>query len=177
MPAKSAQPYCLRSTVVHWSFMSISVHLLFWYSGPGIVCKISIIPNCKLIVSTPRFEQKCEINRPLKVLSAKKYKAYMVWALVLPAAVFLQDTSLLQYLRNCLNSLVPRPHLREKVWRHPGFINFLERNISPPITFQKRQSVVQHRKFLASSAQWHSTFSACKLVIGSQLYIQQAMNF
>ena len=32
----------------------------------------------KLIVSTPRFEQKCEINRPLKVLSAKKYKAYMV---------------------------------------------------------------------------------------------------
>ena len=25
----------------------------------------------KLIVSTPRFEQKCEINRPLKVLSAQ----------------------------------------------------------------------------------------------------------
>ena len=82
------------------------------------------------------------------------------------------------------DSLVPRPHLRERVWWHPadtsGFINidyFLERNISPPITLQKRQSVVQHRKFLASSARWHSTFLACKLVIGSQLCIQQAMNF
>ena len=82
------------------------------------------------------------------------------------------------------HSLVPRPHLRERVWWHPadssGFINidyFLERNISPPITLQKRQSVVQYRKFLASLAQWHSTFLARKLVIGSQLCIQQAMNF
>jgi len=47
------------------------------------------------------------------------------------------------------SSLVPRPHLRERVWWHPadtsGFINvdyFLERNFSPPITLQKRQSVV-----------------------------------
>ena len=77
-----------------------------------------------------------------------------------------------------------RPHLRERVWWHPadtsGFINvdyFLERSFSPPITLQKRQSVVQHRKFLASSARWHSTFLARKLVIGSQLCIQQAMNF
>ena len=53
----------------------------------------------------------------------------------------------------------------ERVWWHLadtlGFINvdyFLERNFSPPITLQKRQSVVQHRKFLATSARWHSTF-------------------
>ena len=48
-----------------------------------------------------------------------------------------------------------------------GFINidyFLERNIPPPITLQKIQSVVQHLKFLASSARWHSTFLARKLV-------------
>ena len=81
-------------------------------------------------------------------------------------------------------SLVPRPHLQEKVWWHPadssGFINvdyFLKRNFSPPITLQKTQSVVQHRKFLATSARWHSTFLARKLVISSQLCIQQAMNF
>jgi len=67
-----------------------------------------------------------------------------------------------------LDSLVPRPHLRERVWWHPadtsGFINidyFLERNITPLITLQKRQSVVQHRKFLASSTRWHSTFLLC----------------
>ena len=88
------------------------------------------------------------------------------------------------YSLNSIVSFVPRPHLQERVWWYPadtsGFINidyFLERNISPPITLQKRQSVVQHRKFLASSARWHSTFLARKLVIGSQLCIQQAMNF
>jgi len=57
------------------------------------------------------------------------------------------------------SSLVPSPHLRERVWWHPadtsGFINidyFLERKFSPLITLQKRQSVVQHWKFLATSA-------------------------
>ena len=62
-------------------------------------------------------------------------------------------------------SLIPRPHLRERVWWHladsSGFIKvdyFLERDFSPPITLQKRQSVVQHRKSLATSAWWHSTF-------------------
>ena len=63
------------------------------------------------------------------------------------------------------DSLVPRPHLRERVWWHlavtSGFINgdyFLERNFSPPITLQKRQSVVQHQKFLAIYfTRWHST--------------------
>ena len=34
----------------------------------------------------------------------------------------------------------------------PLNVDYLERNISPPITLQKRQSVVQHRKFLASLA-------------------------
>ena len=74
-------------------------------------------------------------------------------------------------------SLVPRPHLRERGWHladTSGFINvdyFLERNFSPPITLQKRQSVVQHRKFLATSAQGHSTFLVRKLVIDSQLCI------
>ena len=55
-------------------------------------------------------------------------------------------------------NLVPR-HLRERVWGHPadilGFINFdyfSERNFSLPITLQKTQSAVQHRKFLATLA-------------------------
>ena len=81
-------------------------------------------------------------------------------------------------------SLVPRPHLREGVWWHPadssGFINFdyfLERDFSLPITLQKTQSAVQHRKSLAASARWHSTFLACKLVISFQLCIQQAYEF
>ena len=42
-------------------------------------------------------------------------------------------------------------------------------------TLQKTQSVVQHGKSLAASG--HSTFLACKLVIGSQLCIWQSMNF
>ena len=72
-------------------------------------------------------------------------------------------------------SLVPRLHLRERVWWHPadssGFINvdYLERNFSPSITLQKTESVLQHRKFLATSVRWHSTFFGAKLVIGSQL--------
>ena len=82
-------------------------------------------------------------------------------------------------------SLVPRPYLRERVWWHSadslGFINFLERNFSPPIALQKTQSVVQHWKFLATSARWHSTFLAlflaCKLVISSQLCLQQSYEF
>ena len=64
------------------------------------------------------------------------------------------------------------PPMRERVWWHPantsGFIiidYFLERNISPPITLHKRQSVVQHRKFLTTPVRWHSTFLARKLVI------------
>ena len=51
-------------------------------------------------------------------------------------------------LGHLVASLVPRPHLRERVWWHlvdsSCFINvdyFLERNISPPITLQIRQSV------------------------------------
>ena len=63
------------------------------------------------------------------------------------------------------SSLVPRPQLQERVWWHPadtsGFINidyYLETNFSPSITLQKRQSVVQHPKFLATSARWCSTF-------------------
>ena len=62
------------------------------------------------------------------------------------------------------------PPTSEKVWWHPadtsGFINidyFLERNITLPITLQKIQSVVQHWKFLASSAR-HSYSLSCKLV-------------
>ena len=61
---------------------------------------------------------------------------------------------------------------RARVWWHPadslGFINvdyFLERNFSPPITLQRTQSAVQHRKFLATSSRWHSTFLARKLVL------------
>ena len=89
------------------------------------------------------------------------------------------------WLCDAVPGLVPRPHLRERVWWHSadssGFINvdyFPERNFSPPVTLQKTQSVVQHRKFLASSARWHSTFLARKLlVISSQLCIQQAMSF
>ena len=63
------------------------------------------------------------------------------------------------FFYSLFRSLVPKPHLRERVWRHPadssGFINvdyFLERYFSPPIALQKTQSVVQHRKFLATSA-------------------------
>ena len=46
-------------------------------------------------------------------------------------------------------------------------------------THCRKQSVVQHEKFLATSAWWHRTFlaSTCKLVISPQLCIQQAMNF
>ena len=88
------------------------------------------------------------------------------------------------YLLWC-SSLVPRPPpTRERVWWHQadtsGFINihyFLERKYLSANHIAERQSVVQHRKFLASSARWHSTFLARKLVIGSQLCIQQAMNF
>ena len=68
-------------------------------------------------------------------------------------------------------SLVPRPHLWVRVWWHPadtlGFINIdylLERNISPLITLQKRQSTghprLQHDDTVL--------FLVHKLVIGSQ---------
>ena len=76
------------------------------------------------------------------------------------------------FYSSLFRSLVPRPYLRERVWWHPadfsGFINvdyFLERNFSPPIALQKTQSVVQHWKFLATSAWWHSTFLALFLVV------------
>ena len=81
-------------------------------------------------------------------------------------------------------SLVPKPHPRGEglvtsSWSL-GLHYFLESDFSPPIRLQKTQSVVQHLKksWLYTLAWWHSTFLACKLVIGSQLCIQQqAMNF
>ena len=46
------------------------------------------------------------------------------------------------------------------IWPIPWLYYFLERNFSPPITLQKRQSIALHRKFLATSTRWHSTFLA-----------------
>ena len=55
----------------------------------------------------------------------------------------------------------PDPTQEERIWWHPadpsGFINvdcFQESNFSPPITLQQTQSVVQHRRVLATLAQW-----------------------
>jgi len=60
-----------------------------------------------------------------------------------------------------LVSLIPRPHLRERVWWHPtyssGFINvdyFLERNFSPPNHIAEKTI---HSATLESLARWHST--------------------
>ena len=60
---------------------------------------------------------------------------YLYFIRCTPAEYALQIKSLMGI------SLVPRPHLRERVWWHladtSGFINvdyFLERNFSPPIT-------------------------------------------
>ena len=68
--------------------------------------------------------------------------------------IILVPTLQVEWCCYTVSSLVPRPHLRERVWWHPadssGFINvdyFLE----------KTQSAVQHQKSLAASARWFST--------------------
>ena len=76
------------------------------------------------------------------------------------------------------------------IWLIPGFINidyflegninidyFLERNISPPITLQKRQLQCNTGNSWLLQHDDTALFLAHKLVIGSQLCIQQAMNF
>ena len=54
---------------------------------------------------------------------------------------------LTEYTRSVAKAL----WLTERDWRELDYM--WARNISPPITLQKRQFAVQHRKFLASSTQ------------------------
>ena len=78
----------------------------------------------------------------------------------------------------------PDPTQEERIWWRSadpwGWLPFWREISLCQITLQKTQSEVHHYtcqwKSLATSA-WHSTFWVRKLVISSQLYIQQATNF
>ena len=77
-------------------------------------------------------------------------------------------------------SLVPRPHLRGEGLttfnRSLGLLAFCGKLSKCQSQYGKHNLWLQHRKSLGTSAQWHSTFLPCKLVISSQPCIQQVMN-
>ena len=66
---------------------------------------------------------------------------------------------------------MPRPTCEERVWWRSADCLLSEENF--PTT---NHNTICGCKFFVTSAQWHSTFLACKLVISSPLCLQQAMN-
>ena len=133
-----ARSYAL---LVKWLAKKVPVNLRKYHTHPWL----TVLPS--------------KMSKIISILFVGSYnKPLYLWYIL-----FTHNLLVFIYTWSCL---VTTPHLKEeRVWwclPDPlGFITinyFLERNFSPPIALQKTQSVVQHRKFLATSARWYSTF-------------------